>query len=374
MTKVILPPAVIGIIGGGQLGQMLALSAKSMGYQVGILDPNSNAPAAQVSDFQITAAYNDQSALAELAHAADVITYEFENVDLDALKAIKQITNLPQGTELLRLTRNRLVEKNNLRSLAIPTVDFVAITTATPATEDQAQIEQCLPGILKTTTGGYDGHGQIDVVTIADVKAAQTLYAQQPAILEKRITFVKEISVMVTRDGLDQTHIWPVVENIHAHHILQTTVAPAEVSATVVAQVEAIAQKLADAFALRGVLGIEMFVTADDKVLVNELAPRPHNSGHYSIEAMNVSQFEGHIRSITGLPIAPLKQIAPALMHNLLGEQLNIARNALIKHPEWHFHDYGKSEVRPGRKLGHYTVLGKENIDANRNWLTENEE
>lgn len=373
MTKVILPPAVIGIIGGGQLGQMLTLSAKSMGYRVGILDPTPNSPAAQVSDFQITAAYDDQKALAKLAQASDVITYEFENVDLDALKAIKQITNIPQGTELLRLTRNRLVEKENLRNLAIPTVDFMPITTAALGTE-QAQIEQCLPGILKTTTGGYDGHGQVDVATIADVKAVRAMYDEQPAILEKRITFTKEISVMVTRDGLNHIHIWPVVENIHAHHILQTTIAPANVSSTVVAQVEAIAQKLADAFALRGVLGIEMFVTADDKVLVNELAPRPHNSGHYSIEAMNVSQFEGHIRSITGLPIASLKQIAPALMHNLLGEQLNIARSALISHPEWHFHDYGKSEVRSGRKLGHYTVLGKKNVDDNRNWLKEVEE
>lgn len=373
MNKPILPPATIGIIGGGQLGQMLAQSAKSMGYHVGILDPTPDSPAAQVSDFQLIAEYDDQEALKKLAEVADVVTYEFENINLDALEAIKQLTSLPQGTELLRLTRNRLIEKNNLNSLGIPTVAFTEINNET-LTTNLVEIEACLPGILKTTTGGYDGHGQVDVKTIADVKAAGVLYADAPAILEKRISFVKEISVMVTNDGLGQTRVWPVVENLHANHVLQTTIVPAMVNESVQAQVQEIAHTLAKAFDLRGVLGIEMFVSAKGQVLVNELAPRPHNSGHYSIEAMNVSQFEGHIRSITGLPIQTLELYQPALMHNLLGEQLNVARQALAKHPEWHFHDYGKAEVRSGRKLGHYTVLGQKNIDANREWLVNTKE
>lgn len=373
MTKVILPPQTIGIIGGGQLGQMLALSAKSMGYHVGILDPTPNSPAGQVSDFQMIAAYDDQTALLEFAKQVDVLTYEFENIDLAALKAAAQVTELPQGTELLRLTRNRLVEKKYLHSLGIPTVNFIEISAATIAKQPQA-ITQCLPGILKTTTGGYDGHGQCDVNTLEDIKAAAELYQAAPAILEQRISFEKEISVMVTIDGQATIHIWPVVENVHANHILQTTLVPANVSNAVIEKVQQIAQTLAQAFELRGVLGIEMFVTTDGEVLVNELAPRPHNSGHYSIEAVNVSQFEGHIRSITGLSIAELTLQQPALMHNLLGNQLVQARAQLSHHPEWHFHDYGKAEIRPSRKLGHYTVLGTTNINQNLTWLTENKE
>ncbi|MCM0598182.1 5-(carboxyamino)imidazole ribonucleotide synthase [Periweissella fabalis] len=373
MIKTILPPQTIGIIGGGQLGQMLAVSAKSMGYHVGILDPTPNSPAGQVSDFQIIAAYNDQAALTDFAKRVDVLTYEFENIDLDALNSVTQITELPQGTELLRLTRNRLIEKNNLQSLGIPTVNFIEISVKT-LLEKQSAIEKCLPGILKTTTGGYDGHGQCDVNTIADIKAAAELYRDAPAILEQRISFEKEISVMVTIDGNENVRIWPVVENKHANHILQTTIAPADVTIEVTNQVNQIAHTLAQAFNLRGVLGIEMFVTTTNEVLVNELAPRPHNSGHYSIEAMNVSQFEGHIRSITGLPIDKLTMIAPALMHNLLGEQLVTARKQLNSHAEWHFHDYGKAEIRLGRKLGHYTVLGEKNINKNLTWLIDNEE
>lgn len=373
MSKAVLPPATIGIIGGGQLGQMLAISAKGMGYHVGILDPTPDSPAGQVSDFQIVAAYDDKAALTQLAQVADVVTYEFENIDLEALSGISELTMVPQGTELLRLTRNRLVEKQNLHDLAIPTVPFTAITPEIIAT-GASTLAAYLPGILKTTTGGYDGHGQTDVASISDLLAAKQLYADEPAILEKRLSFTKEISVMVTIDGNENIRIWPVVENYHANHILQTTIAPAKVSDKVIVQVQQIAQRLAKSFNLRGVLGIEMFVTDDDQVLVNELAPRPHNSGHYSIEAMNISQFEGHIRSITGLPIPPLTLKTPALMHNLIGEQLNQARKALIVHPEWHYHDYGKAEVRSGRKMGHYTVLGQLDIDANRNWLANLED
>lgn len=368
MNKVILPPATIGIIGGGQLGQMLAQSAKTMGYKVGILDPDAASPAGQVSDFQITAPYDDLAALTELAKRSDVLTYEFENVDLAALKQVQTLTAVPQGTELLRLTRNRITEKTFLRENDIPTVEFLAIGNDVQL--DEQAVTELLPGILKTTEGGYDGHGQSDIASFTDLQAASQLYANAPAILEQRTSFTKEVSVMVTRDGNDQVHVWPLVENHHAQHVLQKTIVPALVAPSVQRQVEAIATTLAEKLKLRGVLGIEMFVTADQKVLVNELAPRPHNSGHYSIEAMNVSQFEGHIRSIVGLPIQPLELVAPALMVNLLGDQLLRARTELVEHAEWHFHDYGKSTVRPMRKLGHFTVLGEVAISKNLDWLT----
>ncbi|MBM7543868.1 5-(carboxyamino)imidazole ribonucleotide synthase [Weissella beninensis] len=361
----ILPPATIGIIGGGQLGQMLAQSAKTMGYHVGILDPIPDCPAAQVSDFQIIAAYDDQVALKKLANKCALLTYEFENVSLIALETLKNDVSLPQGLRLLAITQNRLVEKNFLRANDIPTVPFTEIQ----ATTDLTTVGAYLPGILKTTVGGYDGHGQVDIANTTMITAHAQLYQQAPAILEKRLAFVQEISVMVTQDGLDQVHIWPIAENKHEQHVLKTSLIPAQVSPKVALQVTQIATKLAKKLDLRGVLGVEMFVTADEQVLVNELAPRPHNSGHYSIEAMNVSQFEGHIRSITNLPIAPLKLYQPALMVNLLGEQLTHARNELSHHPEWHFHDYGKAQIRPLRKLGHITVIGTNAINHNKNWL-----
>ncbi|QBO35496.1 5-(carboxyamino)imidazole ribonucleotide synthase [Periweissella cryptocerci] len=368
MIKTILPPATIGIIGGGQLGQMLAQSAKAMGYKVGVLDPTPASPAGQVSDFEINAPYDDLAALTDLAKRSDVLTYEFENVDLAALTQVLPFTEIPQGTELLRVTRNRITEKTFLHELGIPTVNFLVIDEHLPS---EAVIKAILPGILKTTTGGYDGHGQRDIANVDDLQAASDLYAAVPAILEQRTSFIKEVSVMVTRDGNDEVHIWPVVENFHAQHVLQKTLAPALVAPSVQMQIDTIATKLANKLDLRGVLGIEMFVTADQQVLVNELAPRPHNSGHYSIEAMNVSQFEGHIRSIVGLPIQPLELMKPALMINLLGTQLTRARLALHAHPEWHFHDYGKGEIRPMRKLGHFTVLGEIAISKNIDWLTD---
>lgn len=369
MNQIILPPATIGIIGGGQLGQMLSQISKSMGYKVVILDPTKDCPASQVSDKQIIAQYDDKKALIELANTCDVLTYEFENINLKALEEVKLITKLPQGTDLLRLTRNRLVEKNNLQKLNIPTVDYVQINNQTQL-QNNFDITKCLPGILKTVTGGYDGHGQIDVNTIEDIKNAAKFYEYEPAILEKKINFEKEISVMVTTDGNEDIKVWPIVENIHQNHILQTTIVPAEVSNNISKKVQKIANKLAKSFNLKGVLGVEMFVTSTGEVLVNELAPRPHNSGHYSIEAMNVSQFEGHIRSIMGLPIDDLVLIKPALMHNLLGSDIEYARLALKNHSEWHFHDYGKKDIKPGRKMGHYTVLGLKDIQANANWLT----
>lgn len=361
----ILPPATIGIIGGGQLGQMLAQSAKAMGYHVGILDPTANCPAAQVSDFQIVADYDNVDALKQLAQKCDLLTYEFENVSLTALEVVKNSVSLPQGLELLSITQNRLVEKNFLRANGIPTVPFVEIKQTT----DLTTVDTYLPGILKTTSGGYDGHGQADIATVQIIAENKQLYQTAPAILEKRINFVKEISVMVTQDGNNTIHIWPIAENNHHQHVLQTSIVPAQVSQKVVQQVNEIAIKLARKLDLRGVLGVEMFVTAQDEVLVNELAPRPHNSGHYTIEAMNVSQFEGHIRSITGLPIAKLELNQPALMINLLGADLTRARKNLVDHPEWHFHDYGKAKIRDLRKLGHITVIGLEAIEQNKNWL-----
>lgn len=358
--KVILPPATIGIVGGGQLGQMMALSAKSMGYKVGVLDPTPQAPAAQVADFQITADYQDQGALMDLARRSDVLTYEFENVDEAALNAATQYAQLPQGTALLHITGNRLNEKQFLHDHGIPVTPFAPVT-------DQQTLNFAInrvgtPAILKTVSGGYDGHGQTDLNQPA-VTAEALALLQHPCILEARQEFRTEVSMMVTRSANGVVTTFPLVENRHQHHILHTTIAPANVRPVVHAAAAKIAVSIANALELRGVLGIEFFVLPDDSLLVNELAPRPHNSGHYTIEACNISQFEAHIRSICGLPIPPIVQRTPAVMRNLLGADLTLAREQLVDHPEWHFHDYGKAEIKPQRKMGHITVLN-EDLDA----------
>ncbi|WP_461213000.1 5-(carboxyamino)imidazole ribonucleotide synthase [Lacticaseibacillus sp. GG6-2] len=356
MTKPILPPATIGIVGGGQLGRMLAQSAKQMGYTVGVLDPTPNAPAAQVADFQIQSEYADTQALMTLAKRSDVLTYEFENVDLDALNAAKAYAALPQGTELLAITRQRITEKTFLRDHGVATANFASVPDASALSEAIASVGY--PAILKTITGGYDGHGQQDVNSEADLPAAAALAAKAPCILEQRLSFSRELSVMVTQDGNDVVRVFPVVENRHQHHILHTTIAPApELAPALQQQIDELATTIAEALHLRGVLGIELFETLD-RIYVNELAPRPHNSGHYSIEACNFSQFDAHILSICGLPIPEIKLQMPAVMRNLLGDNLTRAKAAWRNHPQWHFHDYGKAEIRPGRKMGHLTVTG----------------
>ncbi|CAH1851630.1 5-(carboxyamino)imidazole ribonucleotide synthase [Convivina intestini] len=364
MTGPILPPATIGIIGGGQLGQMMALAAKSMGYKIGVLDPDQACSAGQVADFQVVAAYDDAKAVASLAQASDLLTYEFENVSIETLQTV--IRPIPQGERLLEITSNRIAEKTFIKEVAqVAVTDFQAVKSKADFTTALAQIGY--PAILKTSHGGYDGHGQWNVNAASD---AQRLLADFPAgelILEARVAFDKELSIMVTRDAQGKLTTWPIAQNFHQNHILHRSYAPAAISDTQAQKIESIAHKIAVALNLQGVLGIELFVT-EQEIWVNELAPRPHNSGHYTIEACNISQFEGHIRSITGLTLPPITQEQPAMMLNLLGEDIIAARQALVDHPEWHFHDYGKGTIRPQRKMGHITVIGDSAIKALEQW------
>lgn len=364
MKNSVIPPATIGIIGGGQLGQMMAIAAKSMGYKVGILDPTMDSPAGQVADFQIVAAYNDQEALKILSSRSDILTYEFENVDAIALS--KQKADVPQGTKLLEITSNRLTEKAFIRDVAkVPVTQFMAIDTV----EDfKLAIQQMtLPAILKTVSGGYDGHGQWSVANEQEIAHLVTNFPKVPLILEQRVSFKKELSIMVTRDYKSHVTLWPIAENVHVNHILKTSFAPAKISDVETEKIRHIATRIADSLDLRGVLGIELFVS-DNHIWVNELAPRPHNSGHYTIEGTNISQFEGHIRSIMGLTLPKIVSEKSALMLNLLGDELQQAREDLVNHPEWHFHDYGKSQMKPNRKMGHITVLGEANIEKLYEW------
>ncbi|KRK97716.1 phosphoribosylaminoimidazole carboxylase ATPase subunit [Secundilactobacillus odoratitofui DSM 19909 = JCM 15043] len=352
----ILPPANIGIIGGGQLGQMMALAAKAMGYHVGVLDPTPQSPAGQVADFQIVAEYDDQAALSKLATHSDVLTYEFENVDQESLSQVEAMTRIPQGINLLTITSHRLREKDFCKQHHLPVTPYASVKSMADLEHAIQHIGQ--PGLLKTVEGGYDGHGQFDINDQTDWQLIEAEITKTEWIYELKQAFVRELSVMVTRDGRDEIITFPVSENRHQHHILHTSIVPAQISTTVAASATEIARQTATALDLRGVLGIELFELDSGELMINELAPRPHNSGHYSIEACNVSQFDAHIRSICGLPIPPIRQFEPAVMVNLLGDHLTAARQDWVHHPEWHLHDYGKKEIRDGRKMGHITVTG----------------
>ena len=350
----LMPGATIGIVGGGQLGRMMALSAKYMGFRVGVLDPTPDCPTAQVGDFQIVAAYDDKAAIRELAERSDVLTYEFENVDADALDEVRGETAVPQGTDLLRVTQNRIAEKTFINEHGIETAPWRAVN-------DRASLEAALkeigyPAVLKTCEGGYDGHGQIVLRDPADLERVWADDGFPPAILEGFVDFAFEASILVSGDG-ERYVTFPIVRNVHRNNILHLTIAPAEVPQAVAERAHELAMTLAAGFRLAGTLAIELFVTDEGRVIVNELAPRPHNSGHYTIEACSMDQFDAHIRGIAGWPLPEPKLLSPAVMANVLGQHVEPTRALVGEHPEWNVHDYGKAQVKHDRKMGHITVL-----------------
>lgn len=320
LVKPLLPGAVIGIVGGGQLGRMMTISAKEMGFRVGVLDPAEDCPTAQVADWHIVAAYDDVFALEEMARRCDVITYEFENVSVDALNAIIYSANVPQGTDLLAITQDRLMEKAFLEENNIVIAPYETIISPTDIQDAIDSIGY--PCVLKTTRGGYDGKGQYVLYSTADLAPSMNLLRSGTCELEAWIPFEKEISVMVAGNGSGEFMVFPVVENIHRNNILHETIAPARVATEVSQEAQRIARVIAKALDLRGVLAIEMFLTKTGSIYVNELAPRPHNSGHYSIEACSQSQFDAHIRGICGWPLGEVKLLSDAVMVNILGDEL----------------------------------------------------
>lgn len=356
--KFLLTNNTIGIIGGGQLGRMMALAAKAMGYRIIVLDPTADCPAAQVSDEQIVADYDDKVALRELSEKADVVTYEFENIDYDALKMTQNLVSVPQGSELLSITQDRILEKAYLESANINIAPYAVIV-------DKEEIESEIksigyPAVLKTAQGGYDGKGQVVLHDANDIDTAARLLRYGSCVLEAWIPFDKEISIVVARNLDGQVETFPVAENVHVNNILHTTIAPANVTDNVHEEAEEIAKKLADVLQLCGVLAVEMFVTNSGAIYVNELAPRPHNSGHFTIEACSISQFTQHIRAIVGLPLVKPELLKPAVMINILGQHVEAVNEHMAEYPQWFVHYYGKKEAKINRKMGHITVLTDE--------------
>ena len=355
MTKTIFPGQTIGIIGGGQLGRMMALAAKEAGFKIAVLDPSMESPCGQVADIRIIAPYNDLTGLEDLAEVSDVITYEFENIDYEGLKHLGKIAYVPQGAELVRITQNRITEKNEIRKAGVPVVNYIV---AGSYAELQEKIDEIgFPCIVKTAFGGYDGKGQVKLHAEDELPLAEQLFSHGACIAEAFVPFTKEISVIVQRNGSGETFCLPVGENIHKHHILHETIVPARVSELIVTQATKAAEQIADHLELVGTLAVEMFVLEDDTIVINELAPRPHNSGHYSIEGSSISQFHQHIRAVCGWPLRKPELHRPTVMVNVLGEHVVPLSNAIAKYPDWSIHLYGKEEAKAKRKMGHVTIL-----------------
>jgi 5-(carboxyamino)imidazole ribonucleotide synthase len=358
LFKTILPGSTIGIIGGGQLGRMMALSAREMGYNIAVLDPFPNSPCGQIADTEITASYNDLEAIKRLASISDVITYEFENIDHEALTWLHGHTYLPQGTELLRITQNRETEKNAIRELGLPVAPYKIANTEGELEEAIRQIG--LPCVVKTCRGGYDGKGQVVIRKPEDAHAAyDLLLLNSNCIVEGWVPFDKELSIIIARNSQGEIKTLPIAENIHVDNILHQTIVPARVGAHIWFNAWEMATKMAEELNLVGTLAVEMFLVGDE-IFVNELAPRPHNSGHFSIEACETSQFEQHIRAICNLPLGETNPLKPAIMMNLLGEHVELALKHFDRLNRGKLHLYGKKEAKHKRKMGHVTFLGED--------------
>jgi 5-(carboxyamino)imidazole ribonucleotide synthase len=355
----ILPGGTIGILGGGQLGRMLTLAAKRLGYQVHIFSPDADTPAGQVADAEITAAYTDTEALSRFARNVDIVTIEFENIPVTALKAVEAHVPVYPQPHVLEIAQNRSREKAFLAELGIPTAQFKTIITAEELTAAVAEIG--CPAVLKTAGFGYDGKGQSKLTSPEQALPAFEALNRTACTLEQFVDLEREISVIAARGVNGEFATYRPVENSHHNHILDITLAPAAISPELETQALDITRTIMEKLNMCGLLCVEFFVCKDGRLLVNELAPRTHNSGHYSIEATTCSQFEQQLRAVCGLPLGETQLHHAAAMANLLGD---LWQNG---EPDWvaclaegpvSLHLYGKKEARPGRKMGHLTVLG----------------
>lgn len=358
--KLVPPNSIIGIVGGGQLGRMLATAATELGYKVHIYTPEQGAPATQASWRTTTAQYDDEDVLEHFAKSVDVVTFEFENIPHDSLAMLEKHVAVYPSPELLKISQNRLREKNFVNAQDIPTANFHRVTTAE---ELKRAVEKIgVPAILKTTEMGYDGKGQATINAVEEAEAAWQQLGGVECVLEQKIDFAMEISVIVARGANGQSAVYTPVHNIHKNHILDVCYAPAIISKELVSEARHIALTLAKAANLCGLLAVEMFVTKDNRILVNELAPRPHNSGHWTMDGCLTSQFEQCIRAICGLPLGSTERLCEVEMRNLIGD--DVAQwEEYVKQPHAKVHLYGKKDARPGRKMGHVNLLKPHVVD-----------
>jgi 5-(carboxyamino)imidazole ribonucleotide synthase len=356
---VILPGATVGVLGGGQLGRMFTLQARTMGYGVVVLDPDPASPAGAVANRHLRAAYDDKRALAELAASCAAVTTEFENVPAAALETLARSSLVRPPVEAVATSQDRIAEKSFLQSHGTPTAKFHPVRNLDELKKAVAALR--LPALLKTSRLGYDGKGQALVRNEEDAVRAFAKFGGVPCVLEERLTLECELSVVLARGADGDVAPFPVAENQHRNGILETSVVPARVPDAMAREARELATGLAEEMEYVGVLGVELFVAHGGKLLVNEMAPRPHNSGHYTLDACSTDQFEQQLRTLCGLPLAQPWLLSPVAMINLLGDLWTDGEprwEEALKRPGVRLHLYGKSEARPGRKMGHLNCLG----------------
>lgn len=357
MSGTILPGATIGVLGSGQLGRMFAIAARRLGYRVHVFSPDTDTPAGQVADVEIVSSYDDIDAVADFARQVDVVSFEFENVPAETIKTVDQFAPVRPTCHVLHTTQQRLREKTFLQSAGIPVTPFHAIRSVDDL---NAVGDDDLPGILKTAAWGYDGKGQIKIESRSDIESAWNHLSCDEAVLERFVNFEAELSIVAAR-GLDgSVEFYGPIMNSHCNHILDVSVTPSKLAAGVAENAIEIARTIVDKLEVVGVLCVEFFMNSDGSLLVNELAPRPHNSGHLTIDAHATCQFEQQVRAVCGLPLGAATQLRPSAMVNLLGDIWQDGE------PDWaaalavddvKLHLYGKVDARIGRKMGHLTAL-----------------
>ena len=356
----LLPGATIGILGSGQLGRMSAMAAKSMGYAVVIYDEVKDGPASSCADLTIVAPFDDHDALDRFAMNTDVVTVEFENIPVEALQYLETRVPVRPSSSVVRICQDRVLEKEFLRNNGFPVAPFRVITSAAELATGIAELNA--PSILKTAALGYDGKGQISLSPGDNAEVIWAMLGSPRAVLEQRISFDSEASVICARSANGETSCFPVQANIHRNGILDVTLAPAPLDVAVSAKAREIATAITEKLGAIGLITVELFVLPDGSLMVNELAPRPHNSGHHTLETSMTSQFAQHVRAVCGLPLGPVELRSPGVMINLLGDLWSGGEpdwELLLREPGLFLHLYGKNGAKPGRKMGHATLLGE---------------
>ena len=367
MTTPILPGATLGVLGSGQLGRMFALSARSMGYRIATYSPDRNSPTGQIADIEAVGAYDDLDAVRAFARQVDVVTFEFENVLTETVDAVAEIVPVRPAGSVLHTTQHRLREKTFLAAHGIPHTPFRHITTREDLVAGLSDLG--FPAVLKTAGFGYDGKGQWKIQSAEDVDQAWQDLGGQEGVLEAFVRFEREVSVVGARGVDGQFEHYGPVDNVHANHILDITTAPSTLPPAIAREAEYVTRAVFEALDVVGVMCVEFFITEDGRVLVNEMAPRPHNSGHWTIEGAVTSQFEQQVRAVCGLPLGSTARVAPAVaLANLLGDVWPDGGHpnwiAALAAPDVKLHLYGKAQARPGRKMGHITALAATAEDA----------
>jgi 5-(carboxyamino)imidazole ribonucleotide synthase len=354
------PPAMLGMLGGGQLGRFFVIAAHEMGYQVTVLDPDNNSPAGKIADVHLCANYDDASALRQMADTCSAVTTEFENVPAATLEKLAEATIVRPSAASVAIAQNRVLEKNFIKEAGLPVAPFVVINQAADLPADDSAL---YPAILKVARFGYDGKGQARVKNQAEALAAFTQFKQEICVLEQMLPLDLEVSVVLARDAQGNVVAFPTVENSHLNGILDISIAPARCSEVIKANAQELAKKLAAKLDYVGVLAVEFFLVGPH-LLVNEIAPRPHNSGHYTIDACVANQFEQQVRVTAGLALGDAHLHSEAVMVNILGDSWIDGQEPPwhkgFAHPNLKLHLYGKHEPRKGRKMGHFTVIGKD--------------